>query len=70
MFEFEKDKKEELLKGRTITYIANEVGISKEFLTSILNGKRNCSKLVAYSIVKACNSDSEISDYFIQKRGE
>ncbi len=64
MYFFEKEKRDEFLQGRTITYIANIVGITRQFLTSILNGKRHCSKPIAYAIVKAGNCEKEIEDYF------
>ena len=71
MYLFKKDEKTNLLNGRTITYVASEIGITKEFLTSILNGKRACSRLVAYCVVKSLHSDAEIEDFFdLNKRGD
>lgn len=70
MFMFKRTKKEELLKGRTISYIASEVGITKEFLTSVLNEKRTCSKTIAYCLTKISDSDKEINYFFTQQKGE
>lgn len=67
MYKFKKELKNEALKGRTITYLANEIGITKVYLTNILNGKRECSKVVAYSITKVLNNEKELKDYFVKK---
>lgn len=64
MYQFKIEKREDYLEGRTITYLANIVGITREYMTSILTGKRNCSKMVAYCIAKAGNENSEVDDYF------
>lgn len=64
MYQFKVEKKEEYLQGRTIKYLANIVGIAREYMTSILSANRNCSKMVAYCIVKAGNKENEIEDYF------
>lgn len=64
MYQFKVEKREDYLKGRTITYLANIVGIAREYMTSILNANRNCSKMVAYCIVKAGNEENKIEDYF------
>ena len=68
MYKFKIENKEKLLDGRTITYYSKKVGISREYLTSILNNKKNCSKTTAYCIVKAYNSEAEINDYFKQEK--
>lgn len=66
MYLFSREYKDELLGGRTITYVANKIGITSQFLTSVLNGKRNCSKLVAYCIVKCLHQEAELEDYFVE----
>lgn len=65
MYIFNKEEKANILSGKTITYVANKIGISNCFLTSILNGKRGCSKIVAYCIVKCLCQNAEIEDYFV-----
>lgn len=71
MYIFKETEKAKILQGRTITYVADKIGITNTFLTSILNGKRSCSKPIAYCIVKCLCQDAEIEDYFeIKKKGE
>lgn len=67
MYEFKVELKDELLDGRKIVYLANKIGLTRDRLMKILNGKQTTRKLTAYCIVKACNSDAEINDYFIRK---
>ena len=43
------------------------IGVSREYLTQVLNAKETCSKLLAYCITKYLNEDAEILDYFIRK---
>ena len=66
MYLFIKEKKEELLDGRTIKYLANKIGIARVTLNEILNGNRNTTKVTAFCIVKSCKIDSEIEEYFIK----
>ena len=61
---FKKEKKKELLNKKTIKSVAIEVGITRPFLTCVLNRKKSCSKLVAYCIVKCLDENAEILDYF------
>ena len=67
MYEFKVELKDELLDGRKIVYLATKIGLNRDILMKILNGKQTTRKLTAYCIVKACNSDAEINDYFIRK---
>lgn len=67
MYEFKAELKEQLLDGRKINYLCQKIGISRSKLNMILNGKSTTRKLTAYCIVKACNEDAEINDYFIRK---
>jgi plasmid maintenance system antidote protein VapI len=64
MYLFNKSEKTNILGGRTITYVADKIGITPQFLTSVLNGKRTCSKTIAFCIVKCLCQDAEIEDYF------
>lgn len=66
MYKFNEKEKANLLSGRTITYVAKKIGITNTFLTSVLNGKRTCSKTIAFCIVKCLCQDAEIEDYFIK----
>lgn len=67
MYEFKVELKDQLLDGRKINYLCKKIGITRPYLTMILNGERSTRKLTAYCIVKACNEDAEINDYFIRK---
>ena len=45
--------------------IASEIiGLTRQYLTDILNGKKNCKKYLAYAIVKYIDEEAEILDYF------
>lgn len=46
------------------TQASKEIGITREYLTNVLNGKCDCSKLVAYCITKYINPKAEINDIF------
>lgn len=46
------------------------IGISREYLTDVINGKKECSKVVAYCITKYLNCDAEIEDFFERVKGE
>lgn len=46
------------------TKASEDIGITRVYLTNILNHKRECSKVVAYCITKFLNSEAEIADYF------
>ena len=47
--------------------LARKIGIAQSTLKRILNKKQNCSKLMAYDIVKTINENAEIEDYFVKK---
>lgn len=67
MYYFKEVEKAMVLQGRTISFVARKIGITPAFLTSILNRKRGCSKVVAYSVTKCLCQESEIEDYFIKE---
>ena len=68
MYKFKIEKKQEILGGRTATYLANEnLFITKSYLTAILNGTRGCSRTLAMNIVKLVNG--KVEDFF-DKKGE
>ncbi len=48
--------------------VANEIGISEETLSRIINKKQECSKIIAYCIVKHIDKNKEIKDYFVRER--
>lgn len=46
------------------TAASKEIGVSREYLTDILNGKKDCSKILAFCITKYINPNAEIKDIF------
>lgn len=60
-------KDKEQAKEYNKTKMAEIVGLNADTLRRIINGKQECSKLVAYCITKFLNEDAEIEDYFIRK---
>ena len=49
------------------TQMAKIIGLNPDTLRRIINGKQECSKLVAYCITKFLNNEAEIKDYFERK---
>jgi plasmid maintenance system antidote protein VapI len=64
MYIFKQELKKELLNGMTIRYIANTIGVTEGYISQVLNGKKECSKLVAYCLCKIFNYDLEVEDCF------
>lgn len=64
MYIFKKELRDELLDGRSIKYVAQKIGISRVWLYKILNSENKTSKAIAYYLVKVCNPEAEIKDYF------
>lgn len=64
MYNFDKEKKQEFLQGKTIVYLSSETGISSPFLNNILLGKNKCSEKIAILLCKTQSKD--IDDYFIK----
>lgn len=68
MYYFKETERAKILQGRTITYLAEKkLNVSKEYLTSILNGKRGCSIRLANNIVQCISWGAKLEDYFYQK---
>ena len=44
--------------------IADEMGISRQYINGVITNKYNCRKIVAYAMTKLINSNAEINDYF------
>ncbi len=45
------EKTKELKDGKTTKYLSDIMGMNKCHLTSVLNGKRRCSKIVAIGLI-------------------
>lgn len=43
------------------------IGISRQYLTNIVNGKIACTKVVAFCITKYLDKNAEIEEFFIKK---
>ena len=55
-----------LLDGRTKTSIAKKVGLTRQTVINVFNGKVKCSRETAYCLTKAINSEAEIGDFFVR----
>ena len=62
-----KFKDKEVAKTYNKVQMAKVVGLNPDTLRRVINGKQECSKLVAYCITKFLNSEAEIEEYFIRK---
>lgn len=68
MYKFDKNKKKELLKGRTIQYCATElIDCNRPYLNSILNEKSNCGRKMAYRIIHKLDDDNKGLNYYFMK---
>lgn len=64
MYKFKIEKYIELLNGRTVEWLSNELGYSSTTFYLILNGHKNCKKALAFAIVKTLDINNEVDDYF------
>lgn len=70
MYKFNISKYKELLDGRTVRWLAKELGYGETVIYLILNGHKCCKKALAFAIVKTLNNDNLIEDYFYKVEGE
>lgn len=49
------------------TQMAKVIGLNPDTLRRVINGKQECSKLVAYCITKFFDDEAKIEDYFVKK---
>ena len=69
MYVFKKEAREDVLKGRTIRYVAiNDLMITEVYLSNILNGIKGCSYRLARDICKYISPEASIEKYFIKRR--
>lgn len=61
-------KDKDVMKMYNKSKLAQHIGITPATLIRIVNGKQDCSKLVAYCITKTLNADAEIEKYFERVR--
>lgn len=57
-YRIKKDKREELQKGKTLTYIAEKCGYSRQYTTYVFNGKMLATEESAIKILKTLAEDS------------
>lgn len=67
MYQFRKERKNEIISKYKLSYIAEEVGISLTYLSNVLNCKNDCKKVVAYCITKLVDNKKEIEYFFIKR---
>lgn len=70
MYWFKKELYLEMLDGRTVEWLANQLGYSNVTLYNLLNGHKGCKKAMALAIVKTLNNSYQVEDYFDYKEGE
>lgn len=64
MYHFKVEKYKELLDGRTIEWLSNNIKYNRVTLSNILNGKIHCKKVVAIAIVKTLDINNNLDDFF------
>jgi plasmid maintenance system antidote protein VapI len=64
MYQFKKEHLKEVKSEHKLIYLAKKIGITRVYLSYILNNKMNCSKAVAYTITKRIDETKEIDYYF------
>lgn len=64
-----KFKDKEVARKYNKVQAAKIIGLNPDTLRRVINGKQECTKLVAYCITKFLNSNAEIEEYF-EKKGE
>ena len=60
-------KNKEIAKTYNKVQMAKIIGLNADTLRRVINGKQQCSKLVAYCITKFLNNEAEIEDFFDKK---
>ena len=51
-------------KGFSMNELAQTIGVERETLSRIMNGKQACSKPLAYCITKTLDPEKEINELF------
>ena len=64
MYKFMIGKYDKMLDGRSVQWLADNIGYSRVSLSEILNGKKSCRKALAIAIVKTLNKDYILEDFF------
>ena len=64
MYKFKIEKYIELLNGKTVEWLANELGYTSTTFYLIFNGHKYVKKALALAIVKELDNDNEVEEYF------
>lgn len=59
-----------LVDGRTTLYLSKKIQYNREALAKVLKGEQHCSYKRAEEIVKACQPNKKVSDYFVKVERE
>ena len=70
MYKFKKEKYLDLLDGRTVEWLAKQIGYTNVSLYYLFNGQRTCKKALAIAIVKTLNNKYKVEDFFDYVEGE
>lgn len=68
MYKFRIEKYVDLMGGRTVEWLSNEVGYTNMSLYALFNGRRVCKKALAIAICHVL--DKDLNDYFYVVEGE
>lgn len=66
MYRFKKEKFDKIKLNQA--KIAEEVGITRQYMNSIYNQTTLCKKTTAYAITKSIDNNAEIKDFFEEAR--
>ncbi len=66
MYQLKEEARKLIKEKYRISYLTEKTGVTRQYISMIVNKKQTCSKTIAYYITKAIDSESEIKDYFIR----
>ena len=64
MYILKEDEAKEISKKFRNQYLAETIGVSKQYISYIFHRKKHISKKLAYAFTKAVDNNSEILDLF------
>lgn len=68
MYIFRIEKKDELLNGRKVKWIAEKLNITPENLYLVLSGKKHCTRIFAFGILSLLGYGlDDINIYFYEE---
>lgn len=66
MYQIKETTKELIKEKIRISYLTKKTGLSRQYISMIINKNQVCSQVVAYTITKALDENKKIEDYFIK----